>query len=165
MSTHLKHLAAAALASASLVVHADTLSVSESTTLAAPAAQVWQAIGHFGDLNWHPAVKRTEITRGTEGQAGALRTITLQNDATLVEEALAQGDDAIIYRILESPLPVRNYVSRLKIEPLGKHSRVTWSSQFEAKAGVGAAQARRTIAGIYTGGFEALKKRFGGAMR
>ncbi len=157
--------AAAALASASLIAHADTLSVSESTTLAAPAAEVWQSIGHFGNLNWHPAVKHTEVTNGTEGRAGALRKITLQNDATIVEEALAQHDDAIIYRIIESPLPVHNYVSKLKIEPMGAHSRVTWSSQFEANDGVSAADAKGAIAGIYTGGFDALKKQFGGASR
>ena len=155
-------MAAVALTTTCLMANAYALSVTETTTLMAPPAKVWTTIGNFGSLDWHPAVVKTEITKGTAGHAGAVRKITLQDGSLIIEEQLSQQDHALTYRIVDSPLPVTGYESELKVEVDGDHTKVTWSSSFDAKEGVKDEDAKGSIAGVYTGGFEALKKQFGG---
>jgi hypothetical protein len=156
-------IVAAALTTTSLIAHAGALSVTETTTLMAPPAKVWTTIGNFGSLGWHPAVAKTEITKGTAGHAGAVRKITLQDGALIIEEQLSQQDHALTYRIVDSPLPVTGYESELKVEANGDHTKVIWSSTFDAKEGVKDEDAKGAIVGVYNGGFEALKKQFGGS--
>ncbi|QID19233.1 SRPBCC family protein [Nitrogeniibacter mangrovi] len=157
--------AGAALACAGFALGASaagTLSVDASTLLKAPPAAVWHTVGNFGDLNWHPVIASTEIIKGKAGHAGATRKLTTQDGAVIVEEELSQ-DNAhrkYAYRIVESPLPVTDYVSELEVTPEGKGSRVSWRSHFKAKEGVSDADAHDAIAGIYSAGFEALQKQF-----
>lgn len=143
---------------------AGKLTVTESADFDAPPAEVWKRIGRFGDLGWHPAVASTEITKGTDNQRGAVRSIKTKDGAEIVEELLSrsEGKHQLRYRILTSPLPVAGYESVLKVEPQGNGSRVVWSSRFNRSAqarkdGMSGDQAREVIAGIYRGGFEGLK--------
>jgi hypothetical protein len=43
--------------------------VTETVKLDAPPAKVWARIGHFGDLSWHPAVKKTEASDGDKADS------------------------------------------------------------------------------------------------
>jgi len=159
----IKTLFVTALSCASFMAHAGALSVTETTTLAAPPAKVWALIGNFGSLDWHPAVEKTEMAKGEAGHAGAVRHITLNGGGLIVEEQVSQGEHALSYKILESPLPVTGYASELKVEADGDNTKVTWSSTFDAKEGASDADATGAITGVYTGGFEALQKQFGAA--
>ena len=143
------------------------LQVEEKIQVAATPAKAWAALGHFGDLSWHPAVAGTEITKGKDDRKGAVRSITTKDGARIVEELLMRSErrKALRYRILSSPLPVDGYVSTLKVVA-GKEggSTIVWSSQFRRKdeqpaAGADDAGARKVVAGIYTAGLESLRKR------
>ncbi len=160
-NNQIKTLFATALTCASVMAHAGALSVTETTVLTAPPAKVWAQIGNFASLGWHPAVEKTEMASGEAGHAGAVRHITLNGGGLIVEEQTAQGEHSMSYKILESPLPVTGYASELKVEADGDNTKVTWSSTFDAKEGVSDADAKGAIAGVYTGGFEALGKTFG----
>ncbi len=137
--------------------------VSMTTELKVPADEVWKLIGGFNALaDWHPAIEKSE-TEG-EGQ-GSVRTLSLVGGGTIVER-LEQVDDnerLYSYSIVDSPLPVSDYVSTIRVrdEGDGTATLVEWSSEF-APAGVPESDAMKVIQGIYDAGFENLKKIFSG---
>ena len=69
------------------------LNVHESAVLTASAAEVWQAIGDFGNLaEWHPAaVTSTLETRG----ADTVRVINISGGGVLIEKQEAHDDAAM----------------------------------------------------------------------
>lgn len=146
------------------------LQVEEQIQVAVPAAKTWAAVGRFGDLGWHPVVASTEITRGKDERKGAVRTLTTQDGAKIVETLLQRSDSrrTLKYHIVSSPLPVDDYVSTLKVlETKGGGSTIVWSSQFRRKdekpaEGADDAGARKVVAGIYTAGLENVKKKLEG---
>ena len=136
-------------------------SVSMKTTVNAPADQVWKVVGDFNGLGKFVAAVADSTVDGTG--VGAKRTLTLQDGAQLVEQ-LESLDDAgmtLEYSIVSGPLPVENYLSRVEIKELAlRECEIRWSSTFDPK-GVTEKEAEETIQGIYTMGFNGLKKLFG----
>ena len=118
----------------------------------------WALIGDFcGIANWHPAIAKCEMK---EMDGAKLRTLTTQDGALIVEK-LTNWDDAAhsySYEILESPLPVANYASTIKVEAGSAADTVAidWSSTFDAK-GASDEDAKKTILGIYDAGLGSLK--------
>ena len=136
------------------------MNVSMQTKLNAPADNVWQTVGDFNGLPRYVAAATKSQMEG-EG-VGALRTLTLPDGAQIVERLESYDDDAMTlsYSIVSGPLPVADYLSTVKITPLGENRcEVSWSSTFEA-AGVSEEAARSAIEGIYAMGFEGLHKLF-----
>lgn len=158
--------AAGCLFAAPALAERPVLSVEEQLDVQAPADVVWKSVGRFGDLSWHPAVAKVEITQGKEGRKGAVRKVTTRDGAVIVEELLERSarTRTVRYRIIESPLPVADYVSTLKVSGDGDRASVSWSSTFrrkdeEAKQGADDAAARKIVAGIYQSGLQSLKQR------
>lgn len=141
---------------------AGNLHVEETTTLDAPPAVVWQAIGKFSSLAWHPVVAQTQLTAGQDNKKGAVRKVTTRDGAVIVEklQALDAGARRMRYEIVESPLPVAHYVSTLSVQAAGKGSRITWKSDFDAvhSEAVDDAKAKDLVAGIYKAGFDGLRE-------
>ena len=124
------------------------------TDLAAPAAEVWAAVGDFGALaDWHPAVDKCEIVE-IEGETH--RHLTLADGELLLEKLIETGDDFYRYEIVEGPLPVEDYRSTFTVFPRGEGCRVFWSSTFDSED----PQADEIVAGIYELGLEAIRERF-----
>lgn len=143
------------------------LAVEETLSLPVAPAKVWAVIGDFGAPGWHPVVAATQITQGTAARPGAVRDITTQDGAHIVEalDAYDARAHAMTYHFVQAPLPVKNYVSTLKVVSEGHGSRIVWSSRFDrdtAAADVDDEKARTLIRGIYQAGFDGLRKRFGG---
>lgn len=164
-SFSLRHAAALGVALACLSVRAaPVLEVRETASLAAPPAAVWKLIGPFGGLHgWHPAVADTRISRGKDNVPGAVRDITVKDGAHIVEELLAYDGKgrSMRYRIVESPIPVKNYSATLRVRPEGKGSRVVWVGRFEATGEGQEARdkARALFSDIYKAGFDGLRTR------
>ncbi|MCB1888661.1 MAG: SRPBCC family protein [Rhodocyclaceae bacterium] len=156
----------ATLASAGAALAAD-LTVSESVALEASPSAVWAVLGKFSGLpGWHPAVANTEIVKGNDNAMGAVRSITTRDGAVIVEELLSYDGSAhsMTYRIAESPLPVKGYVSTLAVAPSGSGSVVFWRSGFErdpAANDISDDKAREIVRGIYRAGFEGLRAALG----
>jgi len=135
--------------------------VDMSLTLNAPAEKIWSLIGGFNALaSWHPAVARSEeIKEGGKTR----RKLSLAGGGEIVEE-LERHDNkshAYSYRIVSGPLPVKGYVSELKVADQGAgRCTVHWSSSFEPTGPEASAVA--AIRGVYQAGFDSLKKQFGG---
>jgi len=148
---------------------APKLNVKESIEINAKPDDVWAKVSNFGDLGaWHPAVKSTEILKGTNNKKGAVRLLTLQDNGTIKEEleAYKPAKKTFSYKIIEGVLPVSHYHSTLVVQATadGK-SKVVWSGNFKRKdtsdtpaQGQGDADATNTITAVYKGGLENLKK-------
>lgn len=153
----------------SFAAEAKTLKVQEQVVIDAPASKVWDKASNFGDLGaWHPAVKKTEITSGTNNQKGAVRVLTLQDDGTIKEKLLAYNPKSMSYKyeIIEGVLPVSHYVSTVTVKAQGENkSLVVWKGTFKRKdtsakpaAGQDDETAVKTITGVYRDGLDNLKK-------
>ena len=102
---------------------AEKVKVMETVKLAAPPASVWEKIGHFSDMSWHPAVKSTEASDGDK--AGSQRRLDL--GGPILWEAIVANKPAshsYSYRILDNGsnqkvLPVTGYVSTISVKPDG----------------------------------------------
>lgn len=150
----------AACAAPSSIATPGTLSVEESTTLAASPAQVWQVLGDYARLqDWHPAVSASSITKGGAGAPGTVRALTLKDGGRIDEELLAYDGAAhtMRYRILSSPLPVRDYASTLSVEPQASGSRLVWKGQFHRTDAVDDAGALSLFSSIYRAGFDGVR--------
>ncbi|MCI0400670.1 MAG: SRPBCC family protein [Gammaproteobacteria bacterium] len=137
--------------------------VKMTTELHVPAEKVWELIGGFNALpDWHPAVEKSEV--GGEGE-GAIRRLTLAGGGTIIErlEHSDNNERVYSYSIIDSPLPVADYVATIRVRDKGdgSASRVEWSSEFKPR-GATERDARRMIQGIYQAGFDNLKKFFAG---
>jgi hypothetical protein len=156
-------LAAALLAASTLTAAAgEKVNVTETVKLDAPPAKVWARIGHFGDLSWHPAVKKTEASDGDK--LDSQRRLDL--GGPVLWEALVSHSDAerqYVYRILDNGenqkvLPVSHYAATIQVKPSEAGSEVIWVSTFEPVEGATAEAAKKAIAGVYRGGLDNLGK-------
>lgn len=135
------------------------LEVREEATIKAPIEQVWKQIAPFCAIgDWHPAVESCNLRKADGKQE---RDLSLKGGGVIQERltGLSAAKHQLRYMVLSGPLPVKNYNSTIRLSAVDAHTtRITWSSRFEAK-GASDAEARKTIAGIYTSGFDGLRKR------
>jgi uncharacterized protein YndB with AHSA1/START domain len=140
-----------------------------SSVIDAPIDQVWRRIRDYNGLpGWHPGVARSEIEGGEPAnQPGCVRVLTLGNGAVIRERLLEMSDlgHHYSYAILESPLPVANYRATLRLRPIsdGDRTFAEWSATFDPDPPEKQVEAENMIGdGVFQGGFDALKKHFGG---
>jgi len=134
--------------------------VSMSTKLNVSADEAWKLIGGFNALpDWHPAVEKSELAE--EGQQ---RRLDIAGGSVIVErlEKIDDGSRTYSYSIEESPLPVANYKSTLKVSGEGDACSVEWSSEFDPSGDASEGDAMAAVRGIYQAGFDNLQKMFGG---
>jgi len=166
-------LAAAVLASST--VFADppkTLKVTRSVTVAAPVEKTWDTVKDFDSLNkWHPGFSADVLQKGDNNKVGAVRKLTVKDGPSFTEELLAfdAAKHTYKYRIIESPLPLRDYVSHITVTP-GPNggSHVTWVGTFKRKStsetppeAENDAAALKLINSVYGAGLDNLKKTLG----
>ena len=145
------------------------LSVKETVEIKAPPAKVWAASKDFDSLNkWHPGFAKDELKKGKNNTVGAVRALTIKDGPTFTEELLAfdESGHTYKYRIIESPLPLNNYVATFVVAP-GKDggTLVTWSANFTRKnpaenppEAENDAAAVKLITGVFQSGLANLKK-------
>ena len=130
--------------------------------IAAPAAKVWALIRGFGDLlEWTDGLESCEL----EGSGiGAVRTVGLPGGLRLQErlETFDEVGRSFSYAIIgKSPLPFRDYLSRVQLREAGPtRCEITWEGRFDPKPGSEAAS-QTLVRGIYTGSIAALRKKLG----
>ena len=127
--------------------------VAKDSTASPEAA--WAAVGDFCAIGtWHPAVEKCEVSTK---DGVTFRTLSLKGGGTILEKQINfdKGKMSYAYTIEESPLPVANYKSTLKVVPKDKGSTIEWSGSFDAK-GAPDADALKVITGIYEAGVGAL---------
>ena len=145
------------------------LRVVESVEIKASPEKVWATIKDFDSLNkWHPGFSADEIVSGGNNAIGSVRKLTVKDGPSFTEKLLAFDDSgrSFRYRIIESPLPITHYVSKVTVRSAGGGmTKVIWSGTFmrkntadsppEAESDAGAI---KLIKGVYRGGLDNLKK-------
>jgi hypothetical protein len=134
------------------------LSVSEAAEFNAPADVVWKIVGDFGAADRYlDVVERCEL----QHRSGSTERWLHLRGGGLVHERLVLAcphDRALRYTIVESPLPVADYVSTVRVDEVDdRHCRVSWSATFDPQ-GADETQARDAIAAIYRMGFDGLRR-------
>ncbi|MDJ0609111.1 MAG: SRPBCC family protein [Kiloniellales bacterium] len=139
-----------------------------SSVVGAPAERVWTAIRDFNGLpDWHPAIEESRIEGGAPAdQVGCVRAFRLKDGGFIRERLLALSDYDLscTYSILESPMGVENYVATLKLTPVtdGGRTFAEWSAEFDCAPEREAELVELIGQGVFQGGFDSLKARFGG---
>ena len=119
-----------------------------------------------------PAVRPVRVyeSRIEDGEpadkVGCVRDFRLQNGDRIRERLLGLSDYDYFctYSILESPMPLTDYVATLRLTPVtdGERTFVEWSAEFECAV----SEAEDLVSGIgqnvFQAGFDALKRQFSG---
>lgn len=140
-----------------------------SSVIGASADKVWERVRGFNDLpRWHPLIRDSRIEDALPAdKVGCIRNFNLQNGDNIREQLLGLSDYDMFctYAILESPMPLEDYIATLRLTPIteGDRTFVEWSAEFSCDP----SEEDGLIAGIGTdvfqAGFDALKRQFGAA--
>ncbi|MGI9384036.1 MAG: SRPBCC family protein [Methyloligellaceae bacterium] len=139
-----------------------------SSVIGAPADKVWARIRDFNGLpGWHPAVRESQIEGGEPAdKVGCVRDFYLQNGDRLREQLLGLSDYDMFctYSILESPMPLENYVATLRLTPVtdGERTFAEWSAEFDCTPDHETDLVSGIGGDVFQGGFDSLKRHFGG---
>jgi len=139
-----------------------------SSVIAAPASKVWERVRDFNGLpRWHPTIADSQIENGEPAdKVGCTRNFRLQNGDQIREQLLALSDYEMFctYSILESPMPIENYVATLRLTPVSDGDRcfVEWSAEFDCAPDLEVEVSGGIASNVFQVGFDALKRHFGG---
>ena len=104
--------------------------VVKSTIIDAPVDRVWALLRDFnGHDQWHPAVKVSAIERHLPSDlVGCVRRFQLQDGSELREQLLALSDLEMTfsYCLLDTPVPLLNYVAHVRLLPVTDGNRTFW---------------------------------------
>jgi len=136
----------------------------KSTILDAPTAAVWDVLRDFnGHDRWHPAVATSAIERAqTSDRIGCVRRFKLKDGAELREQLLALSDleQTFSYCLLDTPIPMFNYVAHVRLLPVTDGDRTFWhwESRFTARPADAAELTAMVGEQIYQAGFDAIRQ-------
>lgn len=139
-----------------------------SSVIGASAARVWARVRDFNGLpNWHPAIAESRIENGEPAdKVGCIRSFSLRNGDRLREQMLGLSDYDMFctYSILDSPMPLTNYVATLRLTPITDQDRtfIEWSADFDCAPDKEGELVSNIGGNVFQGGFDALKRAFGG---
>ena len=137
--------------------------VTRSTILDAPIEAVWEILRDFnGHDRWHPAVASSQIERGRDAdRVGSVRRFKLTGGEELREQllALSDADAAYSYCLLDTPIPLFNYVSHVRLIPVTDANQTywQWDGQFDTQPDEREAMTELVGKDIYEAGFAAIR--------
>ena len=135
--------------------------VTMSTPVAMNADALWQAIGSFAAIgNWHPMMEKVEADGENKGST---RRLQLVGGAQILErlEEVSPTERLYRYSIVQSPLPIKDYVSEIRVKDNGDGtSTVEWSSDFNVNSS-NESDVVKTIQSVYQAGLDNLRKMYG----
>jgi uncharacterized protein YndB with AHSA1/START domain len=139
-----------------------------SSVIDAPAAKVWEKVRDFNALpRWHPRIRESRIENGEPSdKIGCVRDFRLQNGDRLREKLLGLSDYDMFctYAILESPMPLTDYMATLRLTPIsdGNRTFIEWSAEFDCAAEAAAELVDGIATNVFQAGFDALKRQMAG---
>ena len=141
--------------------------VLRSTIMNAPVDAVWDVIRDFnGHDRWHPAVADSHIERGEPvDRVGCVRRFHLAGGEALREQLLTLSDIdmAFSYCLLDTEVPLFNYVAHVRLFPVtdGDLTFWQWESRFDTRPGEERTMADLVGTNVYDAGFEAIRQHMG----
>jgi len=137
--------------------------VIKSTVLDAPVEAVWDVLRDFnGHDRWHPIVTDSVVEKGlASDRIGCVRRFHLANGAELREQllTLSDADMAFSYCLLDTPVPLLNYVAHVRLIPVTDGDRTfwQWQSRFDTPPGREKELHDMVAENVYQGGFDAIR--------
>jgi hypothetical protein len=141
--------------------------VVRSTVLEAPVEAAWEVIRDFnGHDRWHPAVRDSLIERGEPvDRVGCVRRFHLRDGSELREQLLTLSDIDLAYSycLLDTPVPLLNYVAHVRLAPItdGNLTFWHWESRFDTPPGRERELGEMVGTSIYEAGFDAVRAHMG----
>ena len=139
-----------------------------SSVIDAPATKVWEKVRDFNALpRWHPRIRESRIENGEPSdKVGCVRDFRLQNGDHLREKLLGLSDYDMFctYSILESPMPLTDYIATLRLTPIsdGDRTFIEWTAEFDCAADAAADLVDGIGNNVFQAGFNALKRQMAG---
>jgi len=139
-----------------------------SSVINAPADKVWERIRDFNGMpRWHPRIRESRIENGEPSdRVGCVRDFNLQNGDRIREKLLGLSDYDLFctYAILESPMPLTDYIATLRLTPItdGNRTFAEWTAEFECEEAVAEDLVNGIGTNVFQAGFDALKRHFMG---
>ncbi|MGD0565022.1 MAG: SRPBCC family protein [Roseiarcus sp.] len=136
----------------------------KSTIIDAPTDRVWEVLRDFnGHGQWHPAVATSAIERGQPSdKVGCVRRFKLADGSELREQLLALSDleQSFSYCLLDTPIPLFNYVAHVRLLPVTDGDRTfwQWECRFTTRAGEEQRLTEMVAEQIYQAGFDSVRK-------
>ncbi|HSF65257.1 MAG TPA: SRPBCC family protein [Paracoccaceae bacterium] len=141
--------------------------VVKSTVIDAPVEAVWDVLRDFnGHDRWHPIVADSVVEKGwPSDRIGCVRRFHLADGAELRELllTLSDADMAFSYCLLDTPVPLLNYVAHVRLSPVTDGDRTFWhwESRFDTPPGREGELQRMVAENVYQGGFDAIRAHMG----
>ncbi|MGE8688022.1 MAG: SRPBCC family protein [Achromobacter sp.] len=142
-----------------------THTVHVSAVVHAPLQEVWARFRDFDGLaGWHPGIEQSRLEEGGRHDAvGSVRHLTLK-PAGFVRERLLMLDDpgtALRYSIIETDLPMRDYVAGVSLHPVTEsgHTLVQWWADFRVEGAELSDVANAVGKGVFAAGLAALDEK------
>ena len=138
-----------------------------SSVINASASRVWDRVRDFNGLpRWHPRIRDSRIEDALPSdKVGCIRNFNLQNGDNIREQLLGLSDYDMFYTyaILESPMPLSDYIATLRLTPVtdGDRCFVEWSAEFSADPANEDSLVNGIGTDVFQAGFDALKRHFG----
>lgn len=138
-----------------------------SSVINASASRVWDRVRDFNGLpRWHPRIRDSRIEDALPSdKVGCIRNFNLQNGDNIREQLLGLSDYDMFctYAILESPMPLSDYIATLRLTPVtdGDRCFVEWSAEFSADPANEDSLVNGIGTDVFQAGFDALKRHFG----
>lgn len=139
-----------------------------STVINAPADDVWERVRDFNALSrWHPRIRDSRIEDALPSdKVGCIRNFHLQNGDNIREQLVGLSDYDLFctYTMLDGPMPLSEYVATLRLTPItdGERCFAEWSAEFECDPSDTDDLVNGIGTNVFQGGFDALKRHFGG---
>lgn len=115
--------------------------INVSGVIPAPIGRVWEIVRDYNGLpRWLAGIAASEIEGGQPAdRIGAVRRLRLDEGQTLREKLLALDDlkHRVSYSMIETPLPIANYVAHVRLRPvtLTDQTFMELSSEFDVVRG------------------------------
>jgi polyketide cyclase/dehydrase/lipid transport protein len=138
--------------------------VVRSTILDAPTGAVWGVLRDFNGFDrWLPAVATSSMERAHPAdKIGCVRRLKLADGSEVREQLLALSDleQTMSYCLLDTPIPMFNYVAHVRLLPVTDGDRTFWhwESRFTTRPEDTARITQMVSEDIYQAGFDALRR-------
>ena len=138
-----------------------------SSVINAPASDVWDRVRDFNGLpKWHPRIRDSRIEDALPAdKVGCIRNFHLQNGELIREQLLGLSDYDMFctYSILESPMPLEDYLATLRLTPIteGNRTFIEWTAEFSCAPADEDGLVEGIGTDVFQAGFDSLKRHFG----
>lgn len=139
-----------------------------SSVINAPAATVWERVRDFNAMpKWHPRIRDSRIEDALPSdKIGCIRNFHLQSGDMIREQLVGMSDYDLFfsYKMLEGPMPLWDYLATLRLTPVtdGDRCFAEWSAEFSCEPANETDLCNGIATNVFQGGFDALKRHFGG---